>query len=216
MENKLAILFSMILLLAPSVVSADVIMPGQKGVSWCYEISNIGDYPDYVFIVSTEYPLAEYEIIDEGCFTFYKNGQASVYAIPKNEFNESELSMLSYSVRLRRGDEEPDPREIFENYLEQNFLKSDITLEAFGTVPEDDPLKDVVITLQIRSLDENTFDVDKSMITYTYADGTSEEKVFQRQDVLPDRSKKAFPFLYIVISVIAIAAIALISRKFRK
>jgi len=202
MKGRLAILLIFILLV-PSAVSADVMMPGQKSVSWCYEISNIGDYPDYVFIITGH--VIGYEIVKEDCFTFYKNAQPYIYAIAKNEFNETELSgLLSEGV------------ENLNNYLEQNFPKSDITLEAFGTVPEDDPLKDVVITLQIRSLDENTFDVDKSMITYTYADGTSEEKVFQRQDVLPDRSKKAFPFLYIVISVIAIAAIALISRKFRK
>jgi|GEM_PF-5370296 len=51
MKNKLIISLVAILIISalPSVVFADVIEPGRKEVKFYYNISNIDNYPDYVF-----------------------------------------------------------------------------------------------------------------------------------------------------------------------
>jgi len=173
-------------------------IPGTKSVNWCYEISNINDYTNYVFVFNEE-RVTGHEVINQGdCFSFYKIGLTSIYAIPKTEFNESELN-----------------REFFEEN-NPKLIKSNIQLNAFGSVQENDPLQKAVITLDVQSLSENSFDIQKSKVTYTYTDGTSEEKVFQSQGTMPEPSKTAIlpwwfaKFWYVILPIVAIALIGII------
>ena len=200
MRNKLIILFAFVLVFSvfPQVVSADLMIPGTKSVNWCYEISNINDYTNYVFVFNEE-RVTGHEVINQGdCFSFYKIGLTSIYAIPKTEFNESELN-----------------REFFEEN-NPKLIKSNIQLNAFGSVQENDPLQKAVITLDVQSLSENSFDIQKSKVTYTYTDGTSEEKVFQSQGTMPEPSKTAIlpwwfaKFWYVILQIVAIALIGII------
>ena len=200
MRNKLIILFAFVLVFSvfPQVVSADLMIPGTKSVNWCYEISNINDYTNYVFVFNEE-RVTGHEVINQGdCFSFYKIGLTSIYAIPKTEFNESELN-----------------REFFEEN-NPKLIKSNIQLNAFGSVQENDPLQKAVITLDVQSLSENSFDIQKSKVTYTYTDGTSEEKVFQSQGTMPEPSKTAIlpwwfaKFWYVILPIVAIALIGII------
>lgn len=200
MRNKLIILFTFALIFSvfPQAVSADLIIPGTKSVNWCYEISNINNYPNYVFVFNEE-RVTGHKVINQGdCFSFYKIGLTSIYAIPKAKFDESELSGEFF--------EENNPK----------LIKSNIQLNAFGSVQENDPLQKAVITLDIKSLSESSFDIQKSKVTYTYTDGTSEEKVFQSQEIIPEPSETAFmpwwfaKFWYIILPIVAIVLIGII------
>jgi len=214
MKSKLFILFTLILILMlfPSNVFADLIVTGTKAVGFCYEISNIDDYPDYVFLLHGE-PMLSYEIINPGeCFSFYKLGTVSIYAVKEYNFNEDELKGKDY-------------REV-QNYFtgDPRVISSDIQLTSYGTVPENDPLEKAATILEITSLDENNLEIQKSKIIYTYTDGTSEEKDFQLQDIMPEPSRKVtlpwwfVRFWYVILPIIAIAVIALILllRRFRR
>lgn len=199
MIKKFTILsFLLIFFIFPQTVSADSIVLGTKSVDWCYEISNMNNYPDYVFICNEE-RVARHEIINQGdCFNFYKFGLPSIYAIKKSKFNENELN---------------------EEFFEENnpkLIKSDLQLDAFGPVQENDPLQKAVITLDILSLNKSNFDVQKSKVIYTYTDGTSEEKIFQSQNIMPKPSKTAVlpwwftKFWYTILPIIAIILISII------
>lgn len=196
MKYKIIILLTLALFC--QAVSADVIIPGTKSVDWCYEISNINDYPDYVLVFHDE-RAKDYGMINQGdCFSFYKIGLTRIYAIKKAEFNEGELN-----------------RDFFEEN-NSKLIRSNIQLNAFSPVQENDPLQKAAITLDIQSLSENNFEIKKSKITYTYTDGTTEEKVFQSQEVIPDRSKIAIlpwwfaRFWHIILPIAAIAIIGII------
>lgn len=199
MTNRLIILFALIVVFSvfPQTVLADLIMPGMKSVSWCYEISNVNDYPDHVFVFNEE-RVTGHGIINQGdCFSFYKIGLTSIYTIKKTEFNENELN-----------------GEFFEG-SNPKLIKSNLQLNAFGSVQENDPLQKAVITLDIISLSQNNLDIQKSKVTYTYTDGTSEEKVFQTQDI-PEPSRTAIlpwwfaKFWYIIMPIVAIVLIGII------
>lgn len=190
----------------PQIVSADLIIPGRKYIPWCYEISNISAYPEYVFVFN-ERVVTGHQIINQGdCFNFYKMGITDIYAIKKTDFNENELN---------------------EEFFKENnpkLIKSDLQPRPFSPVQENDPLQKAVITLDITSLSKSSFSLQKSKVTYTYADGTSEEKAFQSQDVMPELSKAAVlpwwfaKFWYVALPVIAIALIGIIllARRLKK
>lgn len=202
----------LILTLLSSIIYADVIVPGKKTITWCYEISNMNDYPNYTFLLHGQ-PGVKYKIIEPGeCFSFYKFSTVSIYVVKKAEFNEDELKGKNYTET--------------ENYFINNpkVISSDLQLRSYGAVEENYPLEKVVITLNIVSLTENGLDIQKSKITYTYRDGTSEEKIFQVQDVIPEPSRKAIlpwwfvKFWYIILPILAAVTIAilLLLRKLRK
>lgn len=207
MKNKLAILFIFVFIFSifSRVVSADILLPGEKPVNWCYEISNINDYPNYVFIFNHEYRGPK--VVNQGdCFNFYKFGSNGIYAIPKADFNEGELNIESF------GETEP------------SLIKSNIQLDDIGPLKENDPLQAVVVTLRIQSLSGDIFDIQKSKVTYTYTDGMSEEKVFQSQEIMPKPSRTAvFPwwfarFWYVILPMLAIVltGVVLLARRLKK
>ena len=201
-RNSIIIAVVLSIMISPLVL-ADVIVPGTKSVSWCYEISNVDDYPDYVFVYNEERVSGHGVISNDDCFSFYKNGLTSVYAIKKIEFDETELNREFFT------DDNP------------KLINSDIQLNAYGLVDENDPLEKVVTTLQINSMSGNELDIQKSEITFTYNDGTSEVETFQSQDITPEPSKKAiipfwiaqFWFIVPILAAIIIAAILLSRRK---
>ncbi len=81
-----------------SVVSGDVIGPGQKSIDWSYELRNTSGDSGYVFFLSDPIPGNEdpSEIIEPGeKFSFYYNGKPKIYAIKKDQFNRSGLGSLS-------------------------------------------------------------------------------------------------------------------------
>jgi len=212
MTNKLIILFGLILLVVPSLVSADIIPVGYKGVGYCFEVSNIEDYQDYTFIAYFQEPMGGHKVIaEDDCVSFYKFSNPTIYAIKNSDFNEEDI-----------GSEYENEKSYFNSNL--NLLSSDIEIKSISTIPENDPRNKIIDVLEITSLSENNFALTKSKVVYTYTDTTTEEKTYTDQNVRPEASRQ--PILpwwfaklwYIIIPLIAVlifVAILLI-RKFRK
>jgi hypothetical protein len=207
MKNRFIVLFALVIAFSilSQAVSADTISPGMRMLNWCYEIANINDYPDYVFVYNDE-RVTGHGIVGQGdCFQFYKLGLTTIYAINKSEFNDSELN-----------------REFFEGN-NPKLIKSDLQLEGFGAVQESDPLKEMVITLNIVSLNHDYLDIQKSKLTYIYSDGAKEEKYFPNQtqkviryDTVPERSRTPSSsfwfakFWYVALPIVAIVIIGIV------
>lgn len=212
---KLMLIFSIIcsfVLFNATSVHADLIVPGTKSIISCYKVSNVGDYPDYVFLM---YPVgvgAGYQTItSDSCLAFYKLVSPSIYAVKKTDFSESDIGE-NYTLQ--------------KNYFQNNskVIHSDIQLTSYGSVQENDPLNKVDITLRIASLNNGNLDIQKSKIIYTYTDGSSEEKVYPSQDITPGPSRRAIlpwwftQIWYFILPVLAFVAIVLVLwfRKSRK
>ena len=101
----------------------------MKEVKIYYQVSNIQNYPDYVFLIHGN-PSPSLEIINSNEFTFYKFSTVSIYAISKTNFNENELKNMNESQA--------------QNFLktDSNIIKSNLTLhESSKTVNINNPLK---------------------------------------------------------------------------
>jgi len=92
-------------------------------------------------------------------------------------------------------------------------------LTAYGVVDEDDPLTKAETTLHINLLEGTKLDIQKTKVSYTYSDGTSEEKAFNLNGNTsgPSRSNDSNK-LYFIIPVLAILIIVVIflPRKLKK
>ncbi|MGB9980562.1 hypothetical protein [Methanobacterium sp.] len=210
MKNKLVISIISIFILStiPSVAFADVIEPGMKEVKFYYSIQNIDKYQDYIFLIHGN-PSPSCEIINSSEFSFYKLSTVSIYAIKKSNFNENELSSLN----------NVDLDSFFKN--NSNIIKSNIELDgSYKQVNINDPLEKAHVILNINSINGSMLEINKVKIIFTYTDGTTHEEIFKDQNTTPEPSNKSnwiFQLWYIVIPILAIAAIAivLISRKYK-
>lgn len=212
MKRKIVFSFIAILFLLslPSVAFADIIEPGMKEVKYYYEISNIDNYSEYVFLAHGT-PSPSIEIVNSSEFSFYKYSTVSIYALKKSDFNENEFK--------NTGDEE------LENFFKNDprVIRSNIELYgSYKNVVIADPLDKVLVVLEIKSIKENKLEIEKSKVVYAYVDGSKEEEKFKDQNITPEPSKNGVSFwigqlFYIIIPVLAIIAIGLIiiARRYR-
>jgi hypothetical protein len=100
MKNKtILFLVAIKIILAITIVSADVITPGFHGISIGNYIENIEDFPDYVFVsggwIGTGMCPLKFIGEDGEIDSYYKFCSVFVYAIPKDNFNETKLQEMN-------------------------------------------------------------------------------------------------------------------------
>lgn len=202
MKFKIILLLSILILVSfSSVAYADVIEPGMKNVKLYYQVSNIQDYPDYVFLIHGD-PSPSLEIINSSKFSFYKLSTVSIYALNKKDFNEINLKTM----------DDLEIQNVFKN--NHDVIKSDIVLRgASKTVSISNPLEEMLITLNIESINDTGMNIKKSKVTYRYNDGSVQEELFKDQNSIPEPSKKNDldnNLFYVAIPLLAIIALIII------
>jgi hypothetical protein len=201
-------LLILVLFMACGNCWADVVEPGNKEISLSYQILNINDYPDYVFLFHGT-PEPAFQVINDSEFSFYKFSQISIYAMKKSDFNLSELEKMNYTQR----------DSFFEN--DNRLIKSNISLNgSYGTVAQNNPLENAKIVLEIESINENQMIINKKYITYYFENGSSEKVNFNNQKIIPQppiNNSSGFPIYYLILSIaltlILISLILFIIRK---
>ena len=98
MKNKLFVLSFLCLIILP-IISADVIDPGYSPITVNNYITNINDFPAYIFISGGNLgiEMCPLEIIDdEQIGSYYKFCDVFVYAIPKDKFNNTKIEEINF------------------------------------------------------------------------------------------------------------------------
>lgn len=189
-------------------VGADVIEPGKKEISYYYQISNITNYPDYIFLLHGS-PSPSYQVLSSGEFSFYKFSTVSIYAVRKSNFNQAELENMNTSQ--------------IESYFKNNtqVIPSNMVLKGtYGTYSSTNPLEKVVVVMDIVSLTSTHLELKKSLAKYIYTDGTVKEAYFQDQNTTPtpadgsaEWSGNWWYFALPLAALIGIITVILINRK---
>lgn len=192
----------LILLSTMGISSADVINPGEKNVPFSYQISNIQDYPDYVFILHGT-PNPSIEVLNSSEFSFYKLSTCSIYAVPRNVYNEVQIDQM----------DETQMSEFLKN--DSRVARSSLKLEGtYGNVNEANPLETALIILNIKSIQGNNLDIQKEKIIYGYNNGLKVEKPFQSQNQTPEPTSPGpswdYYIYFIVLPIIALGIIVFI------
>lgn len=192
----------LILLSIMGTSSADVINPGEKNVPFNYKITNIQDYPDYVFILHGT-PNPSMEVLNTSEFSFYKLSTCSIYAVPRNVFNEVQMNQM----------DETQLSAFLNN--DTRVARSNLKLEGtYGNVNQANPLETALIILNIKSIQGNNLDIQKDKIIYGYNNGQNIEKPFQSQNQTPEPTSPGLSWDYylyfIVLPLIALGIILFI------
>lgn len=203
MNRSLILIYMMIICLSiiPTVY-ADVIEPGQKEVRTYYQITNIDSYLDYVFL-SCGYPFyTNYMVLSSGEFSLYKFSIVSIYAVEKSNFDENELKKLN----------DTQIQEYFTNNIE--VIHSNLEINgSYGFVNEMNPLREVVIELEITSLNQTHLEIKKKRIIYIYEDGARITANYRDQNVTPPPNyipSGMDMIWYFLVPLIALTAMVLI------
>ncbi|MBD3313097.1 hypothetical protein GF345_01510 [Candidatus Woesearchaeota archaeon] len=139
-----------IALLLPQLAHADLIPVGTKGINHCFEITNMDEYPDYIFILDQRGAYNKYEMIVPGrCTSFYKFNTGTIYALSKD--NQAILS------GIRR--EEPG---IFED--SPAFIKSDVHIKTSPYVSILSSVKSITDQYTIISIDDDRLELEKTTV----------------------------------------------------
>lgn len=199
MTKKYLIIFLIISLFSVPSAFADVIQPGEKAIIYDYQLTNIQDYPDYVFILHGM-PSPTMEILSSSEFNFYKLSTCSIYAIKKSDFNKINWTKMN----------ETEVELFLMN--DSRVARSNLELEGqYGSVSIDNPLESALILLRINSIQGNNLEIQKTKIVYGYNNGQHKEAKFQNQNQTPEPSTQNSLTSYIYYLVVPIiAAIILI------
>lgn len=196
--KKNAILFLLFCaFLLPVGVSADIISPGFKGVGYCFKISNIEDYPDYVFI-SSPYGYVSisgfFSLIHKGdCISPYS--PETIFAIKKYDFDkinlgtEEEIDNFN-GPYIQDGGDRDKQKDLYEEKVETLFsnpglLDSGIAMNRIQEISIFNNIKKIVDVLEIKNIDGDNFELVKSEVIYTYTSGESDVVKYKNQEVRP-------------------------------
>lgn len=206
MKRIIVLVFLLLSFITSPGVYADVIDPDQKPVELYYQIININNYPDYVFLIHGN-PSPSYQILNSTEFSIYKFSRASVYAISKKDFNPAELENMNHSELDYYF---TNNRQVIPSHLEING--------SYGTVNQLNPLEKVVIELEITSLNQTHLEIKKTQAKYIYRDGTVKKADFQDQNTIPPEPSfiGSDHTWYFVVASAAFIIILLILMKRRR
>lgn len=195
------LIFFLIMVSIIGTSTADVINPGEKNIPFSYQLSNIQDYSNYVFILHGT-PNPSMEVLNSSEFSFYKLSTCSIYAVPVTVFNQMQLN-------------EMDDTQLSEFLTgDTRVARSDLILNgSYGTVNEGNPLQSALIILNIKSIQGNNLEIQKEKVIYTYSTGQKVEEPFQSQNQTPEPTlsgQSLDSYIYVVLPIIALAIILFI------
>ncbi len=205
---------TLILLVCSSSVSADIVPLGYKYVSYCFEISNIDDFPDYTFIASPVFVNSEYKVIKKNeCVGFYKLCSPRVYAIKNSNFYRLQQDMQMRRTRSNMSE--------YEKYMKSFLQSSNATPSNIKIYSQDQvfflsPLDKIVEVFRIKNLTDSKLELIKSKVIYTYTDGNTEEKAYISQNIRPRPSRQSIlPLVLTIIIEFIILFIFIKKNPFR-
>lgn len=204
-ERLYLIVFFLIAIFFISPAFADVIQPGEKVITFDYQLTNIQDYPDYVFVLHGT-PGPTLQVLNSSEFSFYKLSTCYIYAIPSSVFNQLKWDNMN----------ETDIEKFLRN--DSRVARSNLSLEGlYGSVNVDNSLESALVLLRIDSIQGNNLKIQKTKVIYGYSGGQKIEKPFQNQNQTPDSSLPESSYLnylyYLLLPLVALVVLIYILKK---
>ncbi len=159
-------------------VRADVVQPGMRNLSYCFELSDTSAFADYAFLISFGPPTGGYAVYAAGdCVQFYKFASPRVYAIRRAALAQTQLPPAS--------DEKAQQAFFATN---RNLIPSDFAITPPGPVPSSSPLRAVTDVIWIAAITPTGLTIVPGLVRYTDADGRTESLPYLGSMTRPEPS----------------------------
>jgi len=165
------------LLLLSFCVLADLLVEGWRDQSYEYIISNVNDFPDYVFLTSSALTNSAMQGWDDASLvnsagTFsggYKFDSFIVHAMKTSDFDRDKF----FSQRDQYDQETVNCTK----YCQDNprIVSANLTLPKSISVEERIPLKKIEVYLKVDSISDQALNISKTKMLYYYENGTIQE-----------------------------------------
>jgi hypothetical protein len=201
MKNKLLVLFSLCMIILP-IVSADVISPGFHGIPVYNNITNIRDFPDYVFVSGGEIgpEMCPMKIIDNNGMIdpYYKFCGVFVYAIPKDKFDVEIINEINNNSMITK--------EAKDLLLGLSATKVIEGIRTYEEVSDVSPIKG--------KLNEYIIDINQLKESPDKINETISPVKKKPDNIITDKSDLIY--VYIIVPIVALLVIILILVKRKK
>ncbi|MBV6626518.1 MAG: hypothetical protein KI793_26865 [Rivularia sp. (in: Bacteria)] len=193
-QSLISILFLGILLtlFESSLVKADVITPGMSRVSYCFKITNIDKYPDYLFMVveKSDGPrmtprnrlLKSDECHNLGGYRVY----GEVYALKKSDV-DLKKDIIGEFERLKDFESKKD-----------KLIPATRRINPIKRMKDIYQIDKVAMGYEVSEINNRYLNLNNSSITYFYKNNKSETKAYLQGDKLPLPASKNTAFLWYV------------------
>lgn len=163
-------------ILVLSLISSDVIMPGYKSITITNKITNIDDFPNYVFILGCpiENPTGSFVevqfVAEDGTIpnNYYKLSNPSVFAIEKSKWDKDKMAKFM-DVEDIHGNQE-----IFEEYnlvmksmgAKEVIKDLDNVMQIPETSAKESEVREFSVNLQDVKVDPDNIDNERNYLKY--------------------------------------------------
>lgn len=168
----IAAIFSMLLL--SQFALADVRVEGWKEVEYKYIISNIKDYPEYLFLTSSAIWGWEYASVINSTGEFgggYKLDEFIVNSIKRSNIEQQQERFFSQNGS--------DDLQTFNctNYCQDNsdIVSSNLSLPKATSMKEEQGVEGIEVYLKIEDINDQSLNLSKVKMLYYYQNGTIAE-----------------------------------------
>jgi hypothetical protein len=168
----IAAIFSMLLL--SQFVLADVRVEGWEEVEYKYIISNIKDYPEYLFLTNSAIWGWEYASVINSTGEF-----GGGYKLDGFVVNSIKRSNLGQQQERLFGQNGSDDLQTFNctDYCQDNsdIVSSDLSLPKATSMKEDQGVDGIEVYLKIEDINDQSLNLSKVKMLYYYQNGTIAE-----------------------------------------
>lgn len=176
--NKLIVLSGLLTLMILPMISADIISPGYRPINIENKITNINDFPDYVFVSIGSLgeiggPMCPIERVSNEGFImpYYKFCSVSVYAIKKSDLNENLLFNYTRPSNYNETLAKERSAEL-ENYFSSKGIKVISHVSDYKEVPLSSTQSSIVnyYTIELsKTIDKpSNIEIKRSNMIYVY------------------------------------------------
>jgi hypothetical protein len=163
MKRRLGVIIVLILIIP--ILSADMITPGTHPITITNKITNINDFPDYIFLSSCKLGIGvnEFKLIKEDgkIEDYYKFCRVSVYALPKSKF-ESIEDINNELEKIRNESYYTDTNDTYFDEKSAEYLSSINAKEVIKDIQVYKAVSDASIIKEI----DNFYSIDLNQIKY--------------------------------------------------
>lgn len=181
-----------VLLLIMGGAAADIAIQGISPYNFQYNISNAWMYPDYQFLTSSAiWGWQVPGLIENGSFGGgYKLDSISIYAIRKDELNQTILDELNRSNTMTLAGERGGKVNLSGFLVQSSAIRANSSFPVAAFYEDDKDIQNVTVNLVITNLSPSGFNIIRDTAVFRYNSGKkSEVKINGSEDgILPPSS----------------------------